>query len=286
MADYDSAILPGGEGKVTASIDTARLRGPITKSVTITTNDPARPTFALRLRANVEYVLDVLPSDRVSMTGRVGTIQPHEFQLVAKDGEPFDVLEVHRAQFPWLGIDWKPAPELAKARADGSMAPAREPAPGAVFGGHSAYKATITAAPETPIGRHVTNIRLTTSHPKEEEVRVNLNLRCTGNLSIQPERITLRSSLAGRLRPGQDWRVRPVMIRALGGRTVNVESAEIDGDGFEAKVETLEEGNSYSVEVRFTGANDRGHARATLKVKTNDDLQPMIEIPLNAVIDG
>ncbi|MEW6128125.1 MAG: DUF1573 domain-containing protein [Acidobacteriota bacterium] len=51
-SDYDKVIAPGKEGKISLSIkDTESYNGDVVKTATVTTNDPARPTFTLTLRA-------------------------------------------------------------------------------------------------------------------------------------------------------------------------------------------------------------------------------------------
>ena len=45
VADFDKVIKPGQTGKVTAHVDTTAFAGPISKTVTLETNDPSTPTF-------------------------------------------------------------------------------------------------------------------------------------------------------------------------------------------------------------------------------------------------
>ena len=52
MTEFDKVIPPGGVGKVTASVDTSHYRGPIAKSIRVTTN-PASDPISLELKAEV-----------------------------------------------------------------------------------------------------------------------------------------------------------------------------------------------------------------------------------------
>src|ERR1051326_4297442 len=54
VADFDKVIKPGATGKVTAHVDTTAFAGPISKSVTLETNDPNTPTAQLTLHAIVK----------------------------------------------------------------------------------------------------------------------------------------------------------------------------------------------------------------------------------------
>ena len=54
-------VLPGEYGTITVDYDTKRV-GPFNKSITITSNDPERPTMMLRLKGKVNAVPDGAPT--------------------------------------------------------------------------------------------------------------------------------------------------------------------------------------------------------------------------------
>ena len=92
MTEFDKVIRPGGVGKVTASIHTINLKGDVTKSVTVTTNDPANKSFVLQIKAKVLVPIDVQPSEMVAFDGKAGTLQPSSVTVVATGGELFDII--------------------------------------------------------------------------------------------------------------------------------------------------------------------------------------------------
>lgn len=53
VAHYDEAIPPGGEGKVTLTINLKGVEGPVWKIATIFSNDPQKPTVSLNLQGTV-----------------------------------------------------------------------------------------------------------------------------------------------------------------------------------------------------------------------------------------
>jgi hypothetical protein len=61
VASFDPEIAPGGQGKVTATVKTEKFNGPIEKSVTVTTSDPANPTVVLKVKAKVVEGKDAAP---------------------------------------------------------------------------------------------------------------------------------------------------------------------------------------------------------------------------------
>jgi hypothetical protein len=53
VATFDREIAPGGAGEVHATVDTSRFSGPITKTVSVVTNDPSHPETTLTIKAVV-----------------------------------------------------------------------------------------------------------------------------------------------------------------------------------------------------------------------------------------
>jgi hypothetical protein len=50
--DFDKTVAPGKEGKIKLSVpETESYRGEVSKTATVTTNDPDRPSFTLTLKA-------------------------------------------------------------------------------------------------------------------------------------------------------------------------------------------------------------------------------------------
>ena len=65
MASYDEVVPPGEAGKLRTSIHTSNLKGPFSKAVTVTHDDPASGPVALTVKANVVGSVLVLPAASV-----------------------------------------------------------------------------------------------------------------------------------------------------------------------------------------------------------------------------
>ncbi|MCG6881128.1 MAG: DUF1573 domain-containing protein [Deltaproteobacteria bacterium] len=59
MASFDTAVPPGGEGKITLKVDTKGYQGDIRKSARVTTNDPETENIALVIKATVKVPIHV-----------------------------------------------------------------------------------------------------------------------------------------------------------------------------------------------------------------------------------
>lgn len=61
MASFDRSIPPGGEGKITLTVNTKGYEGNIRKTAAVYTNDPKRAQFTLGVRAFVHVPISLRP---------------------------------------------------------------------------------------------------------------------------------------------------------------------------------------------------------------------------------
>jgi hypothetical protein len=273
VTGFDPVIPPGGAGKVNVSIKTNRYRGTITKSVAVYSNDPKNKRASLRLKGTILVPIEVRPSDRVNISGKVGEIKPKELLLVSRDGEPFDILTMRKLSNR-LEVALEPAPGSAEKRADGSKAPSRKPAKDAVAGGHAAYKATLSIAEDAPMGRLLDTVVLTTNHPKEPRLQIAVNGRVDGDLVVRP--LALYFPVRGRGQPALQQELRLTRRPAGGLEVLGMESTHPD---FVPSLHEVAEGLEYRIEVKRPEAKAGSRAEATLKIRTNVGL---VEVPISA----
>ncbi|MEO8383554.1 MAG: DUF1573 domain-containing protein, partial [Acidobacteriota bacterium] len=62
VADFDKLIKPGQSGKISAHVDTTNFAGPISKAVTIESNDPNTPTAQVTISAIVKPYVEAYPA--------------------------------------------------------------------------------------------------------------------------------------------------------------------------------------------------------------------------------
>jgi hypothetical protein len=61
VASYDRSIPPGGEGKITVTVNTEGYEGSIYKTASVQTNDPLKSRFNLAVKAFVRVPITVSP---------------------------------------------------------------------------------------------------------------------------------------------------------------------------------------------------------------------------------
>jgi len=264
VTEFDKVIPPGGVGKVTASLDTSHYKGVITKSVRVTTGDPATRPVSLLLKAEIVTVIDVAPNDTPLLRATVGEPKPTELTVSATDGKAFDVLAVQAD--PSVEVTVRPDAATRAAGRKGRRAHGHP-----VAAGSSRYRVTITPTQKAPVGQSVANVVLTTNRPKAETVRIRPLLLVLGPVQVVPPQLSVR--------PGPE----PVLharITKPGGDRLEILGVESSDPEFAAPTTPVAEGHDYDLTVRYTGKPGRGPVSSSITVRTNEPQQGTIVIPL------
>lgn len=278
MTEFDKVIHPGGVGKVTASIHTTSLKGDITKTITVTTNDPENARIILQLKASVRVPIDVSP-ESISLDGRAGAIAPGEVSITAVEGAPFDIVSAmftdqnFTASFvPVMETEaGKPAPKAPKAKA------------GTVASGSKAYKLTITPRSDLAIGRTSGTLTLATTHPKAPELLVRIFANVRGEIDAIPERVTLRLGASA----PPNAKIQHVVVRksSTDGPPLKILSVTSSVPEIKTALKTNTDGQEYDVEIRYDGPPLTRALSEKVTVKTDNPKQPTIEIVVYGMLD-
>lgn len=114
MASYDEVIPPGQVGKIRATLKTDHYNGPVVKTITVTTNDPALATTTLTLKARIAGSVQIFPTAILGIN-YAGPRAMRPRIVVRKDEtEKGDlVLSDIKTSQPWLKV------EATRVAADG-----------------------------------------------------------------------------------------------------------------------------------------------------------------------
>jgi hypothetical protein len=93
VAHFDRAIPPGGEGKVTLTIDLKGFEGPIWKTATIYSNDPQVPMISLNIQGTVRPQIEIRPTPFVQFRGINESQQAKEVDFITTS-KPFHILRI------------------------------------------------------------------------------------------------------------------------------------------------------------------------------------------------
>ena len=90
MAQYDRAIPPGGEGRVTLKLDTRGYKGDILKRAKVYTNDPGHKMVILRVKVFVDVAIYV-SNKYVTLRGKKGQQVSKVVEIRAEREEPLKI---------------------------------------------------------------------------------------------------------------------------------------------------------------------------------------------------
>jgi hypothetical protein len=267
VTEFDKVIRPGGVGKVTASIDTSHFKGPVSKAVTVTTNDPAQPRTTLTITVDIKVPIDIQPSETAMFQGRVGALKPVELTLTSTDGSPFDIVS---AAPPDTNV-------TVKVKRDPSE-PAGAAKSGTVASGAKKYVMTVTPSDELKIGPTNGVITVKTTHPKAPDLEVRYFANVTGNILVQPERLMVNVPAE----TPKEGVVQHVTLRRApeAPGKLDVKKASSSDARVTAKVAATTPGEEYDVTVTYQGPPPTSSTVANLIIDTSDTLQPTITIPM------
>ena len=282
MTEFDKVIPPGREGKVTASVNTDHIKGPTTKSVTVTTNDTANPRFVLEIKANITVPIDVQPSDNIQLQAKLGEAKSSEVTISAVDKKPFDIVSI--SDVP--GIKSVMAPVSADGKTgtakDGKDAVAGK----SLLSGSASYKLTVSTLPDAAVGRTWQTVNVATNHPKVPTLPIHVSLFVQGEVEVVPERVYIQAAApanpAGVTAPPQPAPSQTVKIRKSEGAPLKLEGVTSSDPDITATLKTVTEGKEYDLEIKYSGKPGRGMVSAQVSVKTNVAKQEQVVIPVVA----
>ena len=163
---FDKIVPAGGEGKITLKVDTARFKGQISKSASVTTNDASQPNLRLVVNANVTTFIDVLPRDVVTFRQYRGEEKKQELTIRSNEKTAFEIKDV---QVNGESIKH----ELTKK-------------------GDNEYTVSVWLDKQAPIGNVSGSLKLLTNSAKEPNVTVTVRGSVLGQISVNPSTLYFR----------------------------------------------------------------------------------------------
>jgi uncharacterized protein YgiM (DUF1202 family) len=320
---FDKIVPAGGEGKITLKVDTARFKGQISKSASVTTNDASQPNLRLVVNANVTTFIDVLPRDVVTFRQYRGEEKKQELTVRSNEEGAFEIKDV---QVNGDSIKH----ELTKK-------------------GDNEYTVAVWLDKAAAIGNVSGSLKLLTSSAKEPNVTLTVRGSVLGQISVNPSTLYFRvdgstkelkvksddlnmrergelgapvvaklakdsvlkvDEVAGewskvRTADGKQGWVFNKLVEAVAGggasqtkvlnvthrkagefkiTSTEIEGAKIDASSLKIESEAVREGASYRVTVTYEGGLAKGNYTGKVVLGTSDSEEPSVEIPLYIVV--
>jgi hypothetical protein len=268
-------VPPGKEGSITLAItQTAGYAGEVSKSATVTTNDPVLATFYLTLRAyfkptesaagainkvagygKMSGAFSVSPNDRWTTSAITGTAPSTTIYLFNNEKEP-----VHIKQVEAGGTSFKVAVSPIE---DGKR-----------------YQVSLSTDPTLKPGQYSQKVRIITDHPTRPDVILHLDVTVFAKVFVTPSAITmpafsLNTDLAGVNLP-------PIHVRKIRDVGLQLKSINSTLPFIKVEVKTEIEGQFYILRITFDKSKitEAGSYKGEIEVITNDAEVPVIKIPV------
>ncbi len=262
VASFDKKIAPGAQGKVHAELETMDFQGPIAKTVTVLSNDPANPRLTLTIKVKIEPHVAVFPG--FARYVYVQTLEPGTLtQTVwSIDTENFQVLDV-KSPYPFITTSFREAKDDEK-RADGV---GRQ------------WKIDMTIQPDAAVGPLREFLSIMTNHPKQKEVRIPISGFVRPLMHLTPQVADF-----GAVDKITEAREIELSLVNFGEDAVTIPAIESDLPGVTATAEATEAGRRFKVKVKLAPGAAKGKLDTKLRIKTSSAKLPVLELPVKATV--
>jgi hypothetical protein len=251
VAHFDRAIPPGGEGKITLTVDLSGYDGPVRKDATVTSNDPRNASFTLTIKGTVKRLFQVRPGNTISFQGVADQIREASLEISARS-QPFHIQKVES------DLEGKVSHQLETV-AEGQS-----------------YRLKVTNLIEE--GNYTGTIRLTTDLPKGTSVLIRVLGRIEGKVSVNPKSISL-----GRLSSQEIIGSKTVSLLSNHKKPFEITNVSYDEHLVKVDVQPFSDKTGYNLVVSARMANIlSGNSVVTaLTVQTDLDLQKAQEVQVH-----
>ncbi|MEM7049485.1 MAG: DUF1573 domain-containing protein [Acidobacteriota bacterium] len=259
VAEFDKSVAPGGEGKIHAVLDTTTFAGPISKGITVLTNDPVSPRLQLAIKADVQPYLFVQPGFARFIAPQHSDAGSVEQILFTRTFENLEVVKVE-TPYDFMTVDYRQATEQDDPRenAVGNQY---------VFNFNMDYD-------KAPIGTIADYVTIHTNHPDQPIIKVPVSGFVRPMIAVSPQEADFGEITAGEERQAS------MVIRSFAIEEIELTGAESTVPGVELDITPIEEGRRFNLSITLKPELPKGEFDGKIKITTNSNRKPMIEVPL------
>lgn len=249
--DWPHTLKPGESGAIPVNVDTERFTGPISKTISIASNDPTRPTTILVLKATIWTPVSI---ENPVLVFQAAT-NPNQSSTRAT------TLRNETANPMTLG-----EPQSTSA----AFKPVLKP----VIAGKE-YELTVTTVPPLPEGSQVARITMKTSLPEAPEITVQAVVTVLPAVQVAPSQILL--SVPRLAAPEKRFAV------ILNHRDYDLAVTDVttNAAGVEVATTKSDDGKQFTIALTFpAGFAVKSGEKLFLRGRTNHPSVPEFEIPI------
>ncbi|HEV8540789.1 MAG TPA: DUF1573 domain-containing protein [Verrucomicrobiae bacterium] len=247
---WDKAVEPGKTGRIPLQFNSSGFGGMVSKSATITCNDPAHPSVILELTGTVWKPIDVSPAMVIFNVASDGqTNETKKIRIVNNTEQPITVsdLECTNQEFR---VALKP------------VTPGKE------------YEVEVTSQPPFTVPNVFAQIHAKTSYDKMAMLNMSAYLMVQPPVSIAPSQLVLTG-------PTTNSTSYLVTIRNQSTNSLQISDAKSDLPGVEVRINEVQPGRLYTLAIMFPdGLKMKPGETARITAKSSHPKLPLITIPV------
>jgi hypothetical protein len=269
VADFDKVIKPGKTGKVSAHVDTAGFAGPISKAVTLETNDPNTPTAQVTISAVVKPFVEAYPTGLVRYNMLQGDVEKQSVTIYTEEEEPFEILKVESPS-DWISVDHKKLEAADIVSQVGRK-------------GQAQYKLDVTVGgPDARVGPIAEKIKIITNSKHQPEYTVSVSGVIRPSYRVDPTGINF-----GEVAPTDSAATRTISVRSNNLKAPGsflVTKVESGVPGVSAQVAPTDRPGEFSVTLQVDKDAKPGNLDGAVLIHTSDKTKPTVTIPIKGTI--
>lgn len=269
VAEFDKIIAPGKTGRVTVRVDTAAFAGPISKSVTLATNDPAAGDARLTVNAVIKPYVEAYPAGFVRFNMLQRDTQTQSVTLYSEDAEPFAIKSA-TAPVPWIKMTTR---KLGASEAVAGVGRA----------GQAQYRVEVTIdGRAAKIGPIAEKIRIVTSSKQQPEYLLSVSGVIRPDYRVEPTAIGFGEVAAADAAAARTITLRSNDLKAPEGFAVT--RAASDVAGLSASIKPTANRGEFAVTVQVGRAMPAGAFSGNVTITTNDPVKPVVTVPVKGTV--
>ncbi|HUO85312.1 MAG TPA: DUF1573 domain-containing protein [Thermoanaerobaculia bacterium] len=270
VAEYDKVIKPGETGKVHATVDTAAFTGPISKTVSIMSNDLDNPSAVITIKALIKPFVDAHPAGFLRYSLLQGEVGRESVVIYSEEEEPFEVIGVN-VPGEWVRAD------VVKLE-DAQRVKVGRP-------GQHQYRIDVTVGgPTAPVGPLVDKLKIVTNSKHQPEYQLSLSGIIRPSYMVAPSVVNF-----GEVSPGEPTAVRSLILTSNDRTNPDAFTVEkVESDNPNLTVETVATGvpGRHEVVLRLKDGVPTGTFKGEVRIHTTDLAKPVTTVPVTGTIKG
>ena len=252
--EYPRRLEPGQSGEFPFAMNSSKLRGNFSKSITVTSNDPVTSSLRLTLRGEVKQYVEITP--QTATFGRITDQEPktRELTIVNNTDKPLELELKHEPSDKYVyKLD-----EVEKGKR---------------------YSLKVTASPPFAEGTLNSSLTIATNIDEQKEIQVRTIATVPPRIEIQPNSILVHDKGQG----PNDPMARVIRYTNYGKTPAKLLEATVDDPAVAVAVRERKEGEAYTVEVQLPAGYQPPPEGRTITLKIDDKEMPEVKIPIKPV---